>query len=85
MIDIATITEAIGAATAGVGLIDKIGDQVTRFLTKLETPEMPVQHRAKIERDGDSIVNKRHGVEYQRITASDLQKLPEPDLRHITD
>lgn len=83
MIDLATVTAAIGAATAGIGLIDKIGDQVSRFLTKRETPVMPVEHRAKIERDGDSIVQKKHGVEYQRITAADLQKLPETELRHI--
>jgi len=84
MVDFATITAAIGAATAGVGLIDKIGDQVSRFLTKSKTPVMPVEHRAKIERDGDAIVQKHHGVEYQRITSSDLQKLPEAELRHIT-
>jgi hypothetical protein len=83
MIDVATISAAIGAATAGVGLIDKIGDQVSRFLTKREAPVMPVEHRAKIERDGDAIVQKNHGIEYQRITASDLQKLPETELRHI--
>ncbi len=28
MTDFATITAAIGAATAGIGLIDKIGDQI---------------------------------------------------------
>jgi hypothetical protein len=84
MIDLATITAAIGAATAGVGLIDKIGDQVSRFLTKREAPVMPVEHRAKIERDGDAIVQKHHGVEHQRITASDLEKkLPEAELRHV--
>ena len=33
MVDIATITAAIGAATLAVGLIDKISDQVTRFIT----------------------------------------------------
>jgi hypothetical protein len=83
MVDVATITAAIGAATAGVGLIDKIGDQVSRFLSKREVLVMPVEHRAKIERDGDAIVQKHHGVESQRITANDLQKLPEAELRHI--
>jgi hypothetical protein len=83
MVDLATITAAIGAATAGVNLIDKIGDQISRFLTKQESPIIPVEHRAKIERDGDSIVQKINGVTYQRITAADLQKLPETMLRHI--
>jgi hypothetical protein len=83
MVDIATITAAIGAASAGVGLIDKISDQVSRFLTRRETPVMPVEHRAKIEAEGDAIVQRHHGVEYQRITATELQKLPEADLRHI--
>jgi hypothetical protein len=83
MVDLVTISAAIGAATAGVGLIDKIGDQITRFLSKRETPVTPIEHRAKIERDGDAIVRKDHGIEYQRITANDLQKLPEAELRHI--
>jgi hypothetical protein len=83
MVDLATISAAIGAATACVQLIDKIGDQVSQFLTKDRKPVTPTEHRAKIERDGDSIVQKRYGSEYQRITASDLQKLPYSDLQHI--
>jgi len=83
MVDFETITAAIGAATAGIKLIDKIGDQVTRFLNNKEAPTVPVEHGVKIEREGDAIVQKEHGVEYQRITASDLQKLPKGDLRHI--
>lgn len=81
--DPVSLIAVIEAAMAGLGLIDKIGDQVSRFLTKSEDPIIPVKHRAKIERDGDAIVQKRHGVEYQRITADDLQKLPEDALRHI--
>jgi hypothetical protein len=83
VIDLATISAAIGAATAGVGLIDKIADQVSRFLTNREESVIPVEHRLQIERDGDAIVQTRHGIEYQRITASDLQHLPEADLQHI--
>jgi hypothetical protein len=83
MVDLAIVTAAIGAATAGVGLIDKLADQVSRFLTERDAPMVPVEHRAKIEREGNAIVQKHHGVEYQRITASDLQKLPEKDLLHI--
>jgi len=66
------------AATSGVTLIDKIGDQVSRFLTKREPS---FEHRASIERD--AIVQKQHGVESHRITAADLAKLPEAQLRHI--
>lgn len=84
MVDPATATAAIKAVTAGIGLIDKISDQISRFLTKRDTPLVPVEHRARIERDGDSIVSKTHGIEYQRITATDLEnKLPESELRHI--
>jgi hypothetical protein len=83
MIDLALATAAITAATAGVGLIDKIADQIDRFLTKKPEPEVPPQHRLKIERDGDAIVSRYHGQESQRITAADLQKLPEAELRHI--
>jgi hypothetical protein len=84
MVDLAIITAAIGAASAGVGLIDKIGDQITRFLGKKSEPAVPTEHRASITREGDDIVQKHHGVEHERITASDLQKLPEAQLRHIT-
>ena len=81
MVDYETIKAAIVAATAGVGLIDKISDQVSRFLTKSDPPFG--HHRASIEREGEAIVQKRHGVETQRVTYRDLQKLPEADLRHI--
>jgi len=83
MVDIATITAAIGAATSAVGLIDKIADQIIRFLTKRPEPVVPKEHRLKIEKEGDAIVSKYHGQEAQRITAQDLQKLPEATLRHI--
>jgi hypothetical protein len=83
MVDIATITAAIMAATSAVGLIDKISDQVTRFITKESEPPVPKEHRMKIEKDGDSIVSKYNGQENQRITAKELEKLPEADLRHI--
>ena len=83
MVDIATVTAAIGAASAGVKLIDKLADQVTRFLTKREAPYVPVQHRMTIEQEGSDLVSKEHGRERQRITAKDLAKLPEADLRHI--
>jgi hypothetical protein len=83
MIDLAIITAAIGAATSAVGLIDKIADQVEGFMTKSSEPTVPKEHRFKIEREGDAIVSKYHGQEHQRITAQDLQKLPEATLRHI--
>jgi hypothetical protein len=78
------MSAAIGAASAGIGLIDKLADQVSRFLNNPKAaPIGPREHQVKIEREGDAIVQKHNGVEYQRITASDLQKLPEADLRHI--
>ncbi len=83
MVDLATITTAIAAATSGVGLIDKIADQVDRFLTKRPEPAVPKEHRMQITKEGDAIVSKYHGQEYQRITAQDLQKLPEATLRHV--
>lgn len=83
MVDIATITAAIAAATSGVGLIDKIADQISRFVRKDPNPAVPKEHRMKIVKEGDAIVSKIHGQENQRITAADLAKLPESDLRHI--
>jgi hypothetical protein len=83
MTDLETITAAIDAATSAVGLIDKIADQVESFMTKRSEPMVPKEHRFKIEKEGDAIVSKYHGKEHQRITAQDLQKLPEATLRHI--
>lgn len=83
MIDLAIITAAIAAATSGVGLIDKIADQVDRFLTKRPEPAVPKEHRMQIAREGDAIVSKSYGKVQQRITAQDLQKLPEATLRHV--
>jgi len=83
MVDIATITAAISAATSAVGLIDKIADQIDRFMTNRPEPAVPVEHRMKIEKEGDAIVSKSHGQEQQRITAQDLEKLPESTLKHI--
>ena len=75
MIELATIAASICAAIAAVGLFDKIADQVERFITKSRKPDVPVEHRLKIEKEGDAIASKYHGQEKQRITAQDLQKL----------
>jgi len=85
MVDIATVTAAISAATGAVGLFDKIADQVQRFITKQPAPDVPREHRMRIEESGGDIVSRtRGGAELQRITAGDLQRLPEAQLRHIT-
>lgn len=83
MPDLQTITAAITAATAGIKLFDKIADQIDRFITKSPEPAIPKEHRFKIEKEGNAIVSKYDGQEHQRITAEDLQKLPEFELRHI--
>ena len=84
MVDFGVVTAAIGAATAGVELIDMISDQVERFLTKRDASSVPVEHRAHITREGTDIVLKNHGIEFQRIAAKDLEAtLPEAQLRHI--
>jgi hypothetical protein len=83
MVDPATLTAAIAAATGAVGLFDKIADQVERFITRKPKPEIPKEHRMKIERSGDDIVARKYGREWQRITAEDLRRLPESQLRHI--
>ena len=84
MTDLATVTAAIGAATSGVGLIDKIWDQIDRFLEGRSATSLPKEHRQKIEREGDAIVSKKpDGTVCQRITAEDLKSLPESTLRHV--
>lgn len=83
MVDIATISAGIAAASAAVKLFDGIADQVERFITKSETPSVPKEHRMKIEGDADAIVVRSEGREVQRITAGDLNALPEAQLRHV--
>lgn len=83
IVDIGTVTAAISAATSAVDIIDKIADQIDRFMTKSPEPAIPKEHRLKIEKQGSAIVSKYHDQEYQRITVEDFQKLPESELRHI--
>lgn len=85
MVDIAIVTAAISAATAAVGLFDKMADQVQRFITKQPEPDVPREHRMRIEEsNGDIVSQTRAGVELQRITPADLQNLPEAQLRHVS-
>jgi len=83
MVELATVTAAISAATAAVGLIDKMADQIMRFVKGEAEPSVPPEHRLKIEKEGNAIVSKSHGQVSQRISAEDLQRLPEAKLRHI--
>ena len=85
MVDLATVTAAIGAATSAVKLIDMLTDGIERVLTgKKDSSAASKEHREKIERDGDAIVSKRDGKECQRITAEELKnKLQENELRYI--
>lgn len=83
-IDIPTITAAIGAASAAVGLIDKMADQLESFLTGRQQPSVPNEHRMKIEAVGTDIVAREHGHVLKTITAKDLAKLPSEQLRHIS-
>jgi len=83
-VDIATVTAAISAATAAVGLFDRIADQVERFITKQPAPSVPREHRQTIvESRGDIVARAPGGAELQRITAAQIQHLPASQLRHI--
>ncbi|WP_431683692.1 hypothetical protein [Kitasatospora sp. KL5] len=84
MTDIATIEAAISAATAAIGLIDKFGDQVVRFITKRPEPAVPPEYRMQIEEADGALVSRSHGQEVQRITVDDLKHLPEPLVRHVS-
>ena len=83
MVELATVTAAISAATSAVGLIDKMADQIMRFVKGETASSVPPEHRLKIEKEGDAIVSKSYGHVSKRITAQDLQHLPEVQLRHI--
>jgi hypothetical protein len=74
----------ITAATAAIGLFDKIADQIERFIQKRPEPAVPPEHRMTIAEDDGDIVAREHGKEVQRIHAQDLSKLPQPLLNHVT-
>jgi hypothetical protein len=81
--DLATVGLVIKTATSAVGFIDKIADQIERFLTKKPAPSVPTAHRARIEQDGDAIVSRRDGKVVRKIRATDLQNLAPHDYQHI--
>jgi hypothetical protein len=80
MMDINTM---LTAATSAVGLFDKIADEVKRFIKKDDTPDVPHEYRMKISRDGNDLVSKYDGVETQRITGQDLEKLRPDIFAHV--
>jgi hypothetical protein len=84
MVDFTTLTVAMNAATAAIGLFDKMADQLERFITRSPAPSTPTEHRMKIESTEGAIVARIHGNEIQRISANDLKKLPQEQLRHIS-
>lgn len=45
MVDLAAVTVALDAATSAVGLIDKIWDQVERFMSSSPEAAVPNQHK----------------------------------------
>lgn len=83
MVDPATITAAITAAASAIGLIDKIADQIKRYLTKIPEAKVPREYRLKIQGKNDTLVAQYDGKVLQTITAKDLEKLPESQLRHV--
>jgi len=83
MLDPVTITGIITAASSAIGLVDKIADQFSRFVTKRPDPTGPKEYRYKIEGDSQKIVVKSQGKEIQRITGDDLKNLPADYYQHI--
>jgi hypothetical protein len=77
------IPAVINAIASGIGLIDKIYDQVVGFLSREKRPAVPEEHKLKIEERDSEVVASYHGQVVKTITAADLQRLPEPMLRHI--
>jgi hypothetical protein len=59
MVDLVTTAAAIGAPA--VGLIDKMADQIERFVTGRSSSGVPVEHRLRIKKSGDDIVTLSHG------------------------
>jgi hypothetical protein len=84
MVEIALVTQAIGAASAGLKLIDQIADQVTHFIEGRRPPPGYREHAMTIEAEGDKLVSTYHGQVQQVVTAEEMEKKLQPaEFRHI--
>ena len=81
MSDIVSVIEAI---SAGVGLIDKLYDQISAVLKSGNPPSVPAQHRQIISMEGESLVAKSANKVVKEITAAELAtKLTPQQQMHI--
>ena len=84
MVEIALVTQAIGAASAGLKLIDQIADQVTHFIDGRKPPPEYREHAMTITAEGDKLVSSYRGQVQQVVTAEEMEKkLPPAEFQHI--
>lgn len=81
-VEVAAVSAAIAAASAGIDLIDKIYYQVRRVLRNEPEPTNPPPHAQTIEAQGTAIVSTWRG-QVQTITGADLAKLPASQLSMV--
>lgn len=82
--DPATATAVLGAATAAVGLFDKVADQVVRFIEKRpDPPGPPKEYRYKISGSGNELKVEAGGHTVQILRGEDLKTLPSEYYEHI--
>jgi hypothetical protein len=82
MVEIALVTQAIGAVSAGLTLIDQIADQIREYVHGRRPP--PGDHSLVIQAEGDRMVSRQQGREFQVITASEMAaKLPQQEFQHV--
>ena len=81
-VEIAAVSAAIAAASAGIDLIDKIYYQVKHVLQGTPEPKDPAPYGQTIEAKGSSIVSTAFG-QVQTITGDQLAKLPPAQLSMV--
>lgn len=81
--DYAAISQAVSSAASTIRRFDDCSDQIESFLTGSPMPDVPREHRMKIEGSGIELVSREHGQVTKTITGQELASLPPDDLRYI--
>jgi hypothetical protein len=66
---------ALGAVSTVLTIVDKIANQIDRFIHKKPEPATEKPHSVLAKKEGDAIIVRRGGQVVQKITAADIAKL----------
>ena len=74
---------ALGAVSTVLTIVDKVANQIDRFIHKKPEPPVEKPHAVLAKKEGDAIVVRREGQVIQKITAADIAKLDDNSQRLI--